>query len=93
MPSITIRNIPTHTRNKLAARAALAGRSMQEHLRLALIDLADRPEPAVLIAAVWQRKQGGVGTLTTEDILRFRDSGRRAPGVRFRTPPAHSTSA
>ena len=36
MPTITIRNVPTCTRNELAARAALAGRSLQEHLRLAL---------------------------------------------------------
>lgn len=77
MPSITIRNVPTHTRNELAARAALAGRSLQEHLRLALIDLADRPEPAALMAAVRQRKEASAGTLTTEEILGFRDSGRR----------------
>ena len=77
MPTITIRNVPTQTRNELAARAALAGRSLQEHLRLALIALADRPEPEVLMAAVRRRKQGAAGSLTTEDILRFRDEGRR----------------
>ena len=77
MPSITIRNVPARTRNELASRAALAGRSLQEHLRLALIDLADRPDPEVLMAEVRQRKQGGVRTLTSEEILRFRDSGRR----------------
>ncbi len=76
MPTITIRNVPTDTRNELAARAALGGRSLQEYLRIALIDLADRPDPAALMAAVRRRKEGGVHTLTSEDILRFRDSGR-----------------
>ena len=77
MPSITIRNVPADTRNELAARAALAGRSLQEHLRLALIELADRPDPAVVMETVRRRKQGGVQTLTSEEILRYRDSARR----------------
>jgi plasmid stability protein len=32
--SVTIRNVPDETRNELAARAALTGRSLQEYLRL-----------------------------------------------------------
>ena len=38
MTSITIRDVPEETRDELAARAALAGRSLQEYLRLLLID-------------------------------------------------------
>jgi plasmid stability protein len=36
--SITIRNVPEEVRDELASRAALAGRSLQEHLRSELIE-------------------------------------------------------
>lgn len=40
IPSITIRNVPLDVRDRLASRAALPGRSLQEYLRTQLIDLA-----------------------------------------------------
>ena len=43
MTSITVRNVPDDVRDELAARAARAGRSLQEHLRVELIQLASRP--------------------------------------------------
>jgi antitoxin FitA len=43
MPAITIRNVSPEARNALAARAALAGLSLQEYLRNELESLAGRP--------------------------------------------------
>lgn len=74
--SITIRNIPDETRNELASRAALSGRSMQEYLRTELIKIADRPDPEVLMARVRERKKDMSDNLSVEEILRFRDADR-----------------
>lgn len=74
--SITIRNVPDETRNELASRAALSGRSMQEYLRTELIKIADRPDPEVLMARVRERKKDMAGNLSVEEILRFRDADR-----------------
>jgi antitoxin FitA len=41
--NITIRDVPEDVRNILAGRAAREGRSMQEHLRAHLIQLASGP--------------------------------------------------
>lgn len=74
--SITIRNVPDETRNELASRAALSGRSLQEYLRSELIRLADRPDPEVLMARIRRRKESMTSSLSVEDILRFRDEDR-----------------
>jgi antitoxin FitA len=42
--SITVRDVPEETLSELAARAALAGRSLQGYLRATLIELAERPD-------------------------------------------------
>lgn len=77
MASITIRDVPDETRDELAARAAGTGRSLQEYLRAALIDLADRPDPAVLVAQLRERKRSTGSSLTTSRILAHRDADRR----------------
>lgn len=77
MPAITIRDVPEDTRNELSARAARSGRSLQEYLRLELIALAHRPEPAALMAEVRERKDRLPTSLDAETILQFRDAGRR----------------
>lgn len=74
--SITIRNIPDETRNELASRAALSGRSMQEYLRTELIKIADRPDPEVLMARVRERVQRTGTHISVEEILRHRDADR-----------------
>lgn len=56
MASVTIRDVPDETRDELAARAALTGRSLQEYLRAKLIELGRRPDPEVLLARVRERK-------------------------------------
>src|SRR5207237_128838 len=50
--SITIRDVPRTTRDELAARAALTGRSLQEYLRAQLIALARPPDAEALFLRV-----------------------------------------
>jgi plasmid stability protein len=77
--AITIRNVPEETRDELAARAAASGRSLQEYLREELIRLAERerPDPAVLVARVRERKRAMGGRLSAASILTYRDLDRR----------------
>jgi antitoxin FitA len=77
MKSITIREVPQETRDELAARAALAGRSLQEYLRLQLIELARRPDPEVLLARVRERKASMGTRLPADRILTHREADRR----------------
>lgn len=75
--SITIRNVPDEVRDELASRAALAGRSLQAHLRAELIELAERPSVESLVRQVRARKQAGGTQLDAERILAHRDADRR----------------
>ncbi len=75
--SITIRNVPEETRNELAARAARSGRSLQEYLRGQLIEMAEREDMAALMARVRERVERSGTHLSAEEILRYRDEGRR----------------
>ncbi len=75
--SITVRDIPDDTRNELAARAALAGRSLQEYLRAKLIELAGQPDAEALVARIRARKTAHPVSLSAEQILAYRDEDRR----------------
>jgi antitoxin FitA len=75
--NVTIRGVPDDVRDELAARAALAGRSLQEHLLAELIELARRPDVASLMARVRARKASAGGKLSARDILRHRDYDRK----------------
>lgn len=75
--SITIRDVPNETRDELAARAARSGRSLQEYLRMHLVELARRPDPDVLLARIRERKERTGTTLPRERILAHRDADRR----------------
>lgn len=75
--SITIRNVPDDVRDELASRAARAGRSLQEHLRSELIELARRPSVDQLLDSVRQRKATTFASLSIEEILDYRDADRR----------------
>ncbi len=77
MASITVRNVPDETRNELAARAASSGRSLQEYLRSELIELAHRPDVDSLMARVRERKRLTGAVLSAEQIIEYRDAGRR----------------
>lgn len=75
--SITIRNVPEEVRNELASRAARAGRSLQEHLLAALIELAARPDVATLVTRIRTRKEITGSALPADRILAHRDEDRR----------------
>lgn len=75
--SITVRNVPDDVRDELAARAASLGRSLQEHLRAELIELARRPSTAMLMARVRARKDATGSRLPAASILGHRDRDRR----------------
>lgn len=74
---ITIRDVPEHVRNELAARASSQGKSMQEYLRSELIKVASRPSVEGLLAKVRERKQLETTTLGAAEILDHRDAERR----------------
>lgn len=74
--SITIRDVPDDTRDELAARAALTGRSLQEYLRSRLIELARQPEAETLMERIRARKAATGSTLSSEQILSHRDEDR-----------------
>jgi antitoxin FitA len=77
MPTVvSIRNVPDPVRDELAARARRSGRSLQEYLRGALIDLASRPDPALLMSEVRARTVTLGTSLPTEDILALLDEAR-----------------
>ncbi len=59
------------------ARAALAGRSLQEYLRMRLVDLAERPDADVFVARLRARKQATGGSMDVAHVLRHRDADRR----------------
>jgi len=69
--------VPDETRDELASRAALSGRSLQEYLRSQLIELARRPDAEVLLARVRDRKQRIGSRLSVDSILGHRDADRR----------------
>jgi plasmid stability protein len=75
--SITIRDVPDDVRDELASRAALAGRSLQEHLRAEIIELARRPSATALMARVRERKRATGSRLPAKRILEHRDRDRR----------------
>ena len=77
MTTITVRDVPAEVRDELAARAARAGRSLQEHLRIELIELAARPSASDWLHDVQRRKAASGSRLSREQILGHRDADRR----------------
>ncbi len=75
--SITIRDVPDETRDELASRAALTGRSLQEYLRAQLIEFARKPDAEAWIARVRARKEASGSVLPTDRIISYRDADRR----------------
>jgi plasmid stability protein len=67
--AITIRNVPEHVRDELAARAAKSGRSLQEYLLMELQELAMRPTMEQVIARARARVRASGSKVTTEGIL------------------------
>ena len=76
MPAITIRHVPEEVRDRLAERAARAGRSLQEHLRITLTELASQPSADELLDRVRARRAATGSRLSAEQILALRDADR-----------------
>lgn len=74
---MTIRNVPADTRDVLAARAALAGKSLQEYLLNELVMLADKPSPDEVIVRARERVRLTGSHVPAALILAARDEDRR----------------
>jgi plasmid stability protein len=77
MASITIRDVPDETRAELAARAARSGRSMQEYVRLKLVELAAAPERVDVLDRIARRTERTRTRVSAEEIVAARDADRR----------------
>jgi antitoxin FitA len=75
--AITIRNVPDHVRDELAARAGRSGRSLQEFLLRQLIETASRPPVDEVIARARDRVAATGTELDVSEILADRDADRR----------------
>ena len=74
---ITIRGVPEKVRDEIAARATRKRQSMQEFLRGELERIASRPSIDEWLETVRERKAVYRTEVTSKDILRARDEGRR----------------
>jgi hypothetical protein len=78
MTSITIRRVPEEAHDVLAARAAAAGKSLQEYLLGELTRLAARPTVDEVVARARHRAETvGGGRVSRRSILEARDADRR----------------
>lgn len=75
--AITIRDVPNDVRDELAARAARAGKSMQEYLRGVLTDQASRASVDEVIARARSRVRVTGSQISAEVIVTERDADRR----------------
>jgi plasmid stability protein len=75
--AITVRDVPAEVRDELAARAARAGKSLQEYLRGMLLDVAARPPVEDVIARARARVEVTGLRIDAESILAARDADRR----------------
>ena len=74
---ITVRNVPEDVRDELAARAALARKSMQEYLRGELERLASRPTIEKWLDQVRACKSAAPNRVPPQEILDHREADRR----------------
>jgi len=74
MGLIQIRNVPDDVHRTLKARAAAEGTSLSDYIVREVTRVARTPTPRELDERIRARPPAGV---TTADILKARDSGRR----------------
>jgi plasmid stability protein len=77
MAAITVRNVPDHVRDELAARAARSGRSLQEYLLSQFVEMASQPSLDEVISRARARVAATRTRLNPADILAARDADRR----------------
>lgn len=75
--AITVREVPDEVRDELAARAARAGKSLQEYLRSMLMDTATRPAVQDVVARARARVDSTGVRVDAASILAARDADRR----------------
>lgn len=75
--AITVRDVPDEVRDELAARAARAGKSLQEYLRGMLVDVATRPALDDVITRARARVAATGVRLDADATLAARDADRR----------------
>ncbi len=75
--AVTVRDVPDDVRDELAARAARAGKSLQEYLRGMLIDAAARLPVEDVIARARARVAATGVRVDAGTILAARDADRR----------------
>jgi plasmid stability protein len=75
--AITIRDVPDAVRDELAARAARAGKSLQEYLRGMLVESAAHPTVDDVIARARARVAATGVRVDANSILAARDAERR----------------
>jgi antitoxin FitA len=75
--AITIRDVPDVVRDELAARAARAGKSLQEYLRGMLVETATHPTVDDVIARARARVAATGVRVDADSILAARDAERR----------------
>jgi len=74
--AITVRDVPVEVRDELAARAARAGKSLQEYLRGFLVEAVAKPNAADVIARARARVAVTGAQVGAEAILAARDADR-----------------
>ncbi len=75
--AITVRDVPLDVRDELASRAARAGKSLQEYLRGLLVDVAEKPTAADVIARARARVSTTGAQIDVNAILAARNADRR----------------
>ncbi len=76
MPSVQIKDVPEHTHTVLRRRAALAHQSLQEYLRMRLIEEAETPTVDEVLERAGGRSGGRVPFSVAADVI-AEDRARR----------------
>ncbi len=77
MVAVTIRDVPDDVRDELAARAARAGKSLQEYLRGVLVAAADKPTVDEVLARARARVRATGVRVPASATLSAKDADRR----------------
>lgn len=77
MVAVTVRDVPEGVRDELAARAARAGKSLQEYLRGLLVEAADKPTVDEVLERARRRVTATGVRIDVATTLAARDADRR----------------